>query len=142
MSSQAKLGKGTLLYIGDAGSPENFHAIPEVLEISGPPEGKPDLIDVTNHDTPDLNREQITGLISQNEITVRCNYIKDTYQTVLRNYLNTGEKYYFQIVIPSVGGDETVIFLGRVSGWKVLTPINSQQELQFSLAPTGAAIWT
>jgi hypothetical protein len=142
MSSLAKLGKGTKLYLGGATSPASYNAIPEVLEISGAPGGTPDLIDVTNHDTVGLYKEEITGLITLNDMTCRANYIDNQYQNDLEDLMNAGTVSWYKIEIPGVNGTITVLFQARVRGWQVVTPLNAQQELQFTLKPFGAAIWT
>lgn len=142
MASLAKLGKGTLLRRGGTTSPETYNAIPEVLEISGMPSGIPDLVDVTNHDSVGLYREQITGLITLNEITIRCNYIADTQQDAIRDDLEGGTERYYEIEIPAVGGNQICRFPARARAWSINPQIAAQQILEFSLAPTSAPVWT
>lgn len=65
---------GTLLQIGDGGSPEAFTTIAEVTEISGPSLAL-DPLDVTAHTSPGAFREFIGGLLDGGEITATINYV-------------------------------------------------------------------
>ena len=49
---------GTLLKLGDGGTPENFTTIAEVRDIGGPELGA-DVVDVTSHDSPGAWEEVI-----------------------------------------------------------------------------------
>ena len=142
MASLAKLGKGTKLYLGGDTSPETYNAIPEIISISGSPGGSPDLVDITNHDSVGLYREQLTGLITQPEMACQANYINDQYQNDLEGLLASGEVKYFKLEIPAVGGTLTAIFQGRVRNWVINPQIAAQQLLDFTIQPSGAPIWT
>lgn len=140
--SLAKLGKGTIVRRGGTTSPAAYTAIPEILSISGMPAGIPDLVDVTNHDSPGLYREQITGLIQLNEITITANYIADVTQDAIRDDLEAGTERYYEIEIPAVGGNQICRFPARARSWDIDPQIAAQQILKFSLAPTSAPVWT
>lgn len=74
MTTQARLGYGTKLLFGDAGSPEVFAEIGEIVE--GPDdEDSIDLVETTNHQSPNRRKEYISSLIDGGEITLTCNYI-------------------------------------------------------------------
>lgn len=76
MTTQARLGYSTKLLMGDAGSPEVFAEVGEITE--GPDdEDSAELIEVTNHQSPNRRREYIGDLIDGGEITLTCNYIPD-----------------------------------------------------------------
>lgn len=65
---------GTLVKIGDGGSPESFTTVAEVRTISGPTLER-EQIDVTNMDSTDSWREFINGLKVGGEITLGLNYL-------------------------------------------------------------------
>jgi len=74
--TQARLGYGTKLLLGDNGSPEAFAELGEITE--GPDdEDSVELVEVTNHQSPGRRREYIGALIDGGEITLTCNYIPD-----------------------------------------------------------------
>lgn len=76
--SDARLGYGTKLLMGDATAPpnENFAELGEIVE--GPDdEDSVELVEVTNHQSPNRRREYIGALIDGGEITITCNYIPD-----------------------------------------------------------------
>jgi predicted secreted protein len=146
MATQAKLGKGTLLKVGDAGSPETFTTIPEILEISGTPGGTPDEVDVTNHDTTGYWRETLSGLITAKTLTVRANWNKagssgNTALMALQTQMEAGTTKNFQIVLPTTAA-QTVTFASRVMDWQVLTPIEGQMTCEFTLKSTGSPTWS
>ena len=145
MATLAKLGKGTILAVGDAGSPANFTAIPEILEISGSPGGTPDEVSVFNHDSPTMWDETLTAIIRAKTITVRANWQKagssaNTVTLGLQTIMEAGTSKYFRITLPTTT-PETVTFEARVTDWQVTTPVSAQMEVQFSLKNTGTPVW-
>lgn len=73
--SEAMLGYGTKLLLGDGGSPQAFAEIGEIVD--GPDdEDSADLVEVTNHQSPNRRKEYIGDLIDGGEITLTCNYIR------------------------------------------------------------------
>lgn len=74
MTTQARLGYGSKLLIGDGGSPETFAEIGEITE--GPDDGDSvDNIEVTNHQSPGRRKEYIGALIDGGDLTITVNYI-------------------------------------------------------------------
>ena len=139
MASSARIGKGTLLKIGDAASPEVFTTIAEMVTIGGSPGGVPDEIDVTNHDSPGLYEEIITGIIRTKTITGVANYIGDnTQQNALLTAMEAGTSKNFKLVFPTAT-PKTFSFAGRVNGWDVDPPIRGAMHLNFSIKQSGAA---
>jgi len=146
MSTQAKLGKGTILKVGDGASPEVFTAIPEIIEISGTPGGTPDEVDATNHDTVGNYRENISGLITTKELTVNATWRKagaadNTLLLALQTQMQAGTRKNFQILLPTTAV-ETVTFEASVKDWQVLTPIADRMTCQFVLKSSNAPVWT
>jgi predicted secreted protein len=142
MATLSKLGKGTILAVGDGASPEVFTQIPELLEISGSPGGTPDLVDVTNHDTTGLYREEITGLITTTELVCRANYRKagtsdNTTVLALRTQMEAGTVKNFRITLPTTT-PQIINFAARVRSWNLVTPITEQMRVEFTLKSEGA----
>jgi len=65
---------GTLLKLGDGGTPENFTTIAEVRDIGGPELGA-DVVDVTSHDSPGAWEEVIETIKRSGSVTFGINYI-------------------------------------------------------------------
>jgi predicted secreted protein len=74
MATSAAIGYGTTFAIGDAGSPEVFTALAEVLSINGI-SFRRETQDATHMDSPNRWRELIPGLRAMGEITVGLNFI-------------------------------------------------------------------
>lgn len=144
-ATTAKLGKGTILAVGDESSPANFVAIPEIIEISGTPGGTPDRFSVFNHDSPTMWDETLTAIIRAKTISVRANWQKagaaaNTVALGLQTIMESGTAKYFRITLPTTAA-QTVTFVARVTDWQVTTPVAGAMEVQFSLENTGAPVW-
>jgi predicted secreted protein len=74
MATQAKIGHGTKLYIGDSNSPGVWTPVAEITSIK-PPSVTRDVIDATNSDSPDKWREHIPGLKDGGEVSFEGNFI-------------------------------------------------------------------
>ncbi|WP_395674702.1 phage tail tube protein [Inquilinus sp.] len=73
--SEAFIGHGTILGIGDGATPtEAFTALAEVVNISGPGMSR-DTPDVTHMASPEGWREFIAGLKDGGELTVELNHL-------------------------------------------------------------------
>lgn len=73
MSSNAIRAQGTLLQIGDGGSPENFTTVAEVLDLEGPALAT-STIDVTHQSSPGDYDEWIAGPKTGGNVTFEVNY--------------------------------------------------------------------
>jgi Lambda phage tail tube protein, TTP len=117
MSSGAKRALGTKLKLGNAGSPESFTAVAEVISLQQSGK-KVDLIDVTNMDSPASSvgltfREFIGGLADGGEMSFTANYIPgNSSQEAFRTAFD-GLLHNWQIVLPASLG--TWSFAGFVS---------------------------
>lgn len=75
---------GTILGIGDGGSPENFDTITERFAI--PAVGsRGDLIDMSNHDSVAIMEYLPKSLEDGNEMTVEANYVSSALATTAQN---------------------------------------------------------
>jgi predicted secreted protein len=106
MSSAAVSAFGTLLKLGDGGSPENFTTVAELRTISGPSISA-DAIDVTTHNTPSPWRRFIAGLLDGGEITFELNFIPTdpthSYSAGILKDITNRARRNLQIVFPDTG---------------------------------------
>lgn len=130
MASQAIFAQGTLLKIGDGGSPsESFTTIAEVKSINGPKFDTAD-IDVTTHDTSDGFHEYIAGLKEGGELAFAINFVPthathDLASGLLGRYMEDGDKRHnFQVVLPDVA-HTTWVIPGFVKSFGILAPVDN-----------------
>ncbi len=130
--SQATLGFGALLKMGDGASPEVFTTIAENVELGALGETV-NLVDVTHHESPDGRREYIAGLKDGDEFNFTANYIPaNTTQNETAGVIyvaQEGTKKNWQIV----KGGKTFAFSAIVSHWEVTFPLAEQMRLSATL---------
>ena len=130
---------GTLLKIGDGGSPESFTTIAEVTNIGGPSLSL-DPIDVTNHSSTGGWKEFIGGLLDGGEVSFEINYdpvgathdastglIADMSARTVRN---------FQLVFPDTG-NTTWSFSALVTAFQPSEPIDNKLSASVTLKVSG-----
>ncbi len=131
-------GFGTLLKIGDGGSPENFTTIAEVQDIGGPAFSL-DAVEITHHGSGGW-REYIAGLLDAGEISFDLNFeptetthgytaglLKDMTDKTTRN---------FQLVFPDAG-NTTWEFAALITGFEVNEPVGDKISASITLKITG-----
>lgn len=127
MPSQAIFAQGTLLKIGDGGTPtENFAAIAEVKSITGPGLTS-DALDVTTHDTSDGFREFIQGLKDGGSLDFDINFVPtipehSAASGLLANYMDGG-RHNFQMVFPDES-ETTWTIPGFVQSFSINAPVD------------------
>lgn len=139
MTTSAAAAFGTLLKIGDGGSPETFTTIAEVRTISGP-ELTRDTVDVTSHDSPANWEEVIATILRSGNVTFGINYlpthathdastglIKDMTDGTLRN---------FQLVM-SDAANTTWSFAAYVVGFNPNFDHDAEINAEVTLKPSG-----
>jgi predicted secreted protein len=116
---------GTLLKIGDGGSPENFTTIAEVKDISLPHFAR-DMIDVTTHSSTEGWREFMAGLKSGGEVTFEINFLPTdathSYAAGLLHDLEGGTLRNFKVVLTDAG-NTTWTFAAIVSDFTPKAPV-------------------
>jgi hypothetical protein len=135
---------GTLLKIGDGGSPESFATIAEVTNIDGP-SGKTGTADVTNHSSPSAFKEIVATTIDPGTYKITVNFtptaITQNYSTgILRDWINRTKRN-FQLVWPNVG-NTTIQFAAYVTDFSTKNPVDGKLEAEFSIEVTGVYTWT
>lgn len=139
MVTKAISSFGTLLQIGDGGTPESFTTIAEVLDISGP-DLSLDTEEVTSHDSPGGWEEHIGTILRSGEVTFDVNYvpteathdastglIADMVARTVRN---------FKLVFPDAGST-TWSFSALVTGVKPAAPVEGSLKGSITLKVTG-----
>lgn len=130
---------GTLLKIGDGGSPETFTTIAEVTNISGPSLSM-NTVDVTSHDSTDGWREFVGGLLDGGEVTLDINFIPTdpthSYSTGLLNDMVNRTKRNFQLVFPDAG-NTTWSFTALITAFEPSAPTDDKLSASVTLKITG-----
>lgn len=99
-------GMGTLLKMGDGGSPETFTTVAEVTELGGP-EFTLDLDDTTSLDEPGGWEDMIPTVLRHGDIPITVNFDPSEathgYAAGLLKKMVNKTKTNFQIVLPNPG---------------------------------------
>jgi len=140
--SQAKLSNGTLLEIGDGGSPvEVFTVVPEVMKIKGP-SVKFDLLDVSSHDTVGLFREYIPGFSDGDVISGQLNWRpSNTVHIAMRQDSQNAALRNFTVIFPDIS-DNTVLVSTYIQNLEPQADAGKQLLEDFSIKITGAPQWS
>lgn len=135
-----RIGQGTLLQVGDGGTPtEAFTTIARLSEI-GELGGDVDDIDITNHDTAFPVREYIRGLAEPGEMSITGIWIADATQFDLFEKVFAGlvpnENY--RLVLPDDMG--VAEFAGYVGGFRLNPQLEDRIEFTGRIKMSGP--WT
>ena len=138
MTTSATASYGTLLKIGDGGTPESFTTVAEVTDIK-PPKISAKMEDATSHDSSGWE-ESIPTLLSGGEIEVKVNWLPtDSTQnetTGLMYALTNRARKNWQVVLPSTA--KTFAFAAFVQDFEGDTPLDGKLGATFTLKVTGA----
>lgn len=137
--SQAQLGFGTKLKVGDGASPEVFVTIPECGDIDAFDAITLDTQEVTNHDSPGNQKEYIAGLVDVDEISTTVNFIPgNTIHQQLREDAVGRVTRNWQLVTPD--GVLTLEGPGFITSWSGSAPVDDKLTRDLSVKPASA--WT
>lgn len=140
MPSNAKFGYGTLVKMGDGGSPETFTAIAELRGDISLPGMESDEIEVTTHNNAVNGRakEKIPGLIDPGTLEFEVNYIAtDATHIALRQAMYSQTKKNFQLLSPT--GDLTTLS-GYVLSMPRTYPVGDAINAQIKIMITGLPV--
>lgn len=141
MTTAATAGYGTLLKIGDGGSPtETFTTVAEVIDITGP-DLKGDSVDVTNHDSASGFKEKIVTLLDGGQVKITANFLPanstQSYSTgILKDFYNRTKRNY-KIVFSDTGAT-TWEFAAICIGFQPKAPVKNQLTVDITYEVTGA----
>lgn len=136
--SNAIPGIGVVLQKGDAGSPETFVTLSEVRDISGP-QLRTDVVDVTNHSSPNATEEILATLKRLGEITFDINW-QPSHAThnattgLLADWINRTKRH-FRMTWPD--GITTWTFTAFVVGMSPTAPVADALRQSITLRVTG-----
>lgn len=110
--SDAVAGVGASFKRGDGASSEEFTAVAEVKNITGPGMSR-DFIEVTSLASTGGYREFITGFRDGGELTFSMNFTRDGYDDLLLDFDSDDSRNY-QVVLPDAGAT-TFDFAGFIT---------------------------
>lgn len=143
MTTKATLGLGAALQRGNGdGPPETFTTITEVQDIKGP-SPQLEIVDVTNHDSPNFYQEIIPGILKPGQVTFGCNWVPTASATqeglrtdqsgrVLRN---------FKVVFTTTPA-KTAAFAAYVTKFDPEAPVTKENKVSITLEISGPITWT
>lgn len=134
--SEAMLGYGTKILLGDGGSPQTFVEIAEVGDFE---DGDTmELVEVTNHQSPNRRREYIAAMEDGAEMTLPMNYIPShptqSRATGLRGM--KGQRKTFRLEAP--GETEGYEFNAIIMGVSRSFPVQGVMQITVTLKKTGS----
>jgi hypothetical protein len=140
--------KGTTLWMGDAGSPENFVKVANVKSISGP-QYAVTIVDTTTHDTVGNFREKAAVLIDAGTLSFKANFdpANATQDPTVANslfaVLNDLEERYFELRLSDANvGNEIMRFFGFVTKFSMMFPVDNVQEVDIEIVIDGEPTWS
>lgn len=137
MASNAKFGYGTLVKMGDGGTPETFTAIAELRGDIGFDGMESDEIEVTTHNNAVNGRakEKIPGLIDPGNLNIEVNYVaNDATHVAVRNAWINQTKKNFQILSPY--GD-LITCQGYIMSLPITFPVDDSINAKVKIMLTG-----
>lgn len=134
--TNAALGYGAKLKLGDGASPEVFSVIGEITDLQD--SDTAELKEVTNHQSSGSRREYIGGLIDGGEVTFTVNYDPDgathDRSTGLQAYLRQTKN--FQIEEP--GNTTGYQFAAVITNVSKSYPVDDKMSMNVTIKKTGA----
>ncbi len=136
--SQAYLGYGMTLGVGDGASSEAFTSLLEITNIDGPELTK-DTVEVTHATSPSRNREFISGLRDGGEISVELNMVQADYVILLAIYDESDDKNNYLLTLPdkNFGTKPTILFAAYITSLNVTEVTDDKVSLSATFKITG-----
>lgn len=143
--TEGVIGLGTLLKIGDGALPENFSAIAEVKDITGPGLSR-EFAEFTHQQSSGGYREYKPTFKNSGDVTFKCNFLPDDttqgFATtgLLKDY-EDGVLRNFELLFPDAGATKAS-FAAYVANIQPTAPVGSALELNVTLRITGPVTWS
>jgi predicted secreted protein len=138
-ASNAILGFGALLKIGDGGGPETFTTVAEVRDVNGLNLSM-DTHEVTQQTSPGGWKERIAGLLDAGTVTFTVNFLPNDatqgYSTGLLRDMNNRTRRNFKVVFPNAGST-TWSFPAFVTSFQPKAPVNNPFTADVTLQVAG-----
>lgn len=133
MTTEARIGHGTLFKIGNGATPEVFTTVAEVTSIT-PPGMSRDAIDATHMESPDGWREFIGGLKDGGEVELGLNWVPGSATTILLMAEIEAAAGNKQIVFPN---GEIFSFAALCTGLSPEAPVDGKMEASATYKVSG-----
>jgi len=137
--SNAIAAFGTVLEVGDGGSPEVFTGIAEVHDVNGPGISL-DMIERTHQLSPDATKEYIAGLKDLDNITFEIGFVPtDPTHSLTTGFLADWKNRVmrtYHLVFPD-SGNTTWELKGYVSGFSIKGPTQGLLTADVTIKLTG-----
>ena len=139
MATAAEFAHGTLLKLGNGGTPETFATIAEVSDLK-PPQIHQEALEATSHDSTDGWKEFQGGLLDAGEVTFQIFY-QPTHAThsysagMLKDAVNRTKRN-FQLVFPDAGAT-TWTFAALVTAFNPSAPVDGLLTADITLKVSG-----
>lgn len=143
--TEGVIGLGTLLKIGDGETPENFSAVAEVKDITGPGLTR-EFAEFTHQQSVGGYREYKPTFKNSGDVTFKCNFLPDdttqgfATEGLLKDY-DDGTLRNFQLEFPDVGATKAS-FAAYVANLQPTAPVGAALELNVTLRITGPVTWS
>lgn len=136
MTTNADIGYGIILKVGDGGSPtELFTDIGLEITSLTPPGYTRDALDATHMQSPDRFREFIAGLMDAGEVSMDLNWVPIAADAAIAA-LEAGKQNY-QILIP---GDVTITFSGICTAYSPSAPLGDKMTASATFKVSGKPV--
>jgi hypothetical protein len=136
-----KAAKGTLLQKGAGTSPETYTTVGNVFTGEGPGEAA-EMLDFTDHSSPDGYREFKAGLNDGGEVSGELHFDMDNAthdeSTGLIAELQGRTEKSWRLTFPD---NSTVTFTGIMSQFNPSWPVDGKQTAAFTLKVSGKPVW-
>lgn len=133
--------KGTQLLVGSTTSPHNYASIAQCRSFTGPTV-KPDIVDVTTHDTPGFWRRMLAVLISPGTVSFDMNFDSDevthAFTTGLWSYMTALAKQQFEMIFPNSAGQ--LDFDGYIGQHEFGAPVDNVLIAKLQIAITDSIV--
>lgn len=133
MTTQARIGHGTLFKIGNGASPEVFTTVAEVTAIT-PPQMSRDSVDASHNESPDGWREFIGGLKDGGEVELTLNWVPGSATTILLMQEIAADAGNKQVVFPN---GEIFSFAALCTNIGPEAPVDGKMEASVTYKVTG-----
>lgn len=133
MTTQARIGHGSLFKIGNGASPEVFTTVAEVTAIT-PPAMTRDSIDATHSESTDGWREFIGGLKDGGEVELTLNWVPGSATTILLMQEIGADAGNKQVVFPN---GEIFSFAALCTNISPEAPVDGKMEATATYKVTG-----
>lgn len=133
-----RFAQGAKLRIGNGdGPPETFSAIGNMQDIDTP-SASTDLIDVTDHDSPNRRKEYLAGLTDSDEVTFTLNWDPgDTVHDDVESRVGENANFELELNNKIVTAGTTYTFNAVIRKFVGHAPINGQHTAEITLKPSG-----